>query len=499
MASCNFLPDVWTWITNLPPTTQWKSDIISISICPSNSSLSSSSQPSLKLCVTKDLKSSSVFLSIIADYNLPIYLWTSKPQPITNSSMKLLDSNNISNILLNFIEAVLKYCPNKNISLFRLPRIDSEKTMKDILNLVFLTLTFVICIYESPADLRSPCLNTLKNQLACPESRAVSKTLMRLLGSNVEEQWVRTFNLGITNWIEELKSANHLLRTPSPLFSYSVSSYGMWKVQLYCPVIAMEIQSSNHTPSDDRLLFSLNYHQLEGVIQLNYKVDIRDNWIDVFVHTDNIRCDVVSLITETLMNERGAGTTEKHFPARISLQLTPIMQANVLSISVGKSSENPTTEIGFEKGIEGSFDPQTVGISISAAESTTMSIRPWKFEQSVRGASTNLNWFLHDSGDGKEVYSSRPSKFTLLQPKAWFKNRYSSVHRPFTRQGGVIFARDEYGESVCWKVDKSVVGKSMEWEIRGWIWLTYWPNKHRTFYTETRRLEFREVLNLNLV
>ncbi|XP_027337561.1 uncharacterized protein LOC113851295 [Abrus precatorius] len=124
--------------------------------------------------------------------------------------------------------------------------------------------------------------------------------------------------------------------------------------------------------------------------------------------------------------------------------------------------------------------------------------KPWKFEESVYGYSANLNWFLHDSMDGKEVFSSKPSKFALLNPKSWFKNRYSSAYRPFTRQGGVIFAGDEYGESVWWKVDKGAIGKTMEWEIRGWIWLTYWPNKHITFYNETRRLEFREIVHLNV-
>lgn len=213
-----------------------------------------------------------------------------------------------------------------------------------------------------------------------------------------------------------------------------------------------------------------------------------------------IRCDVVKLLTDTLMNERGAGASEKHFPSRISLQITPTLQANVISISVSKSSENQPREIGVEKGIEASFEPPTaIGLHFSAAETVTTSLKPWKFEQSVYGNTANINWFLHDSGDGREVFSSKPSKFALLQPKAWFKNRYSSAHRPFTRQGGVIFAGDEYGESVSWKVDRGCVGKVMEWEIKGWIWLTYWPNKHRTFYTETRRLEFKEIVNLTLI
>lgn len=199
------------------------------------------------------------------------------------------------------------------------------------------------------------------------------------------------------------------------------------------------------------------------------------------------------------MNEKGVGASEKHFPSRISLQLTPTLQTEVLSVSVSKSSENPSREIGIEKSIETGLNiPTSLGLKISAGESTTVSLKPWKFEESILGNSVNLNWYLHDTADGREVATSKPSKFPLMHPNAWFKDRYSSPYRPFTRQGGIVFAGDEYGESVLWKMDKSAAGKVTEWEIKGWVWLTYWPNKHKTFYNETRKLEFSETLNLTL-
>lgn len=201
------------------------------------------------------------------------------------------------------------------------------------------------------------------------------------------------------------------------------------------------------------------------------------------------------------MNERGVGAEEKHFPSRIFLQLTPTVQTNIMSLSVSKSSENPAIEFGYEGHIEAGFDAPNPypGLKVSVGETMTMSLKPWKFEQSVDGYSANLNWFLHDAMDGREVFSSKPSKLALLNPKAWFRDRYSSAYRPFNRQGGVVFAGDVYGERVWWKVDKSAVGRSMEWELRGWIWLTYLPNKYKTFYNETRRLEFREILNLTII
>ncbi|KAL7107567.1 hypothetical protein ACP275_06G062900 [Erythranthe tilingii] len=506
-SSSSSFPDVFSWIEKLPPIIQWKtedSNNYSINLCPS----SSSSRPSLKLSINNFSTSYST-LSIFADYNLPISLWTSK-KILPTKSKKILDNNNEDDstpiLVSNFIEDVLKYCSNKCSSSPKLPRTAySENALKrDIFNFSLLTLTFVVCVYEAPTDLRASCLEILKNKLACTKSREVSKVLMRLMGSNTEEQWMRSMNLAITNWNLEIDpTANNntaVLKTPSSLFSYSRSTLGLWKVQLYCPVIAMDVEKSSGPSPDDRLIFSLNYHQLEGVIQLNYRVSVQEKWIQVMVNTDNIRCDVVKLLRETLMKERGTGASEKHFPSRIDLQITPTtLQSNVISISVSKSSENHRREIGVEKGIEASFEPPTaIGLHFSAGETVTTSLKPWKFEQSVYGNTANLNWFLHDSGDGREVFSSKPSKFALLQPKAWFKNRYSSAHRPFTRQGGVVFAGDEYGESVSWKVDRGCMGRCMEWEVNGWIWLTYWPNKHTTFYTDTRKFHFKEIVNLTL-
>ncbi|PIM97151.1 hypothetical protein CDL12_30381 [Handroanthus impetiginosus] len=470
---------------------------ISLTLCPS-----STSQACLKLSI-KCFNNYSFSLSIFADYNLPVFLWTSKTIPVLKpTSNKLLhDSDTISSLLINLIDDVIKYSPNRCPYSLKLPKnLQNNHHLKDIFNFSFLSLTFIVCIYEAPSDLRSSCLNTLKDQLACTKSRKVSKILMRLLGSNTEEQCMRSINLAITNWISEIQAANLHIKTPSPLFSYSFSTHGLWKVQLYCPVIAMNVEKASGSGLDDRLLFSLNYHQVEGVIQLNYKVVVKEKWIEVMVNTDNIRCDVIKLLTDTLMTERGAGPSEKHFPSRISLHITPTLQSNIISISVSKSSENPPREISVEKGIEASFEPPTsVGFNLLAGETSTISMKPWVFEQSVYGNSAILDWFLHDSMDGREVFSSKPSKMALLHHKAWFKNRYSNAYRPFTRQGGVVFAGDEYGERVCWKVDRACVGRSMEWEIKGWIWLTYWPNKYKSFYSETKRLEFREVLDLSLV
>ncbi|PIA59585.1 hypothetical protein AQUCO_00400461v1 [Aquilegia coerulea] len=495
-ASSSCFPDVWSWIQNLPPITQWNRDSMSLGIY----SLKST-KACLKFSITKNTlnHTPSVFFSIIVDYNTPISLWNSKSFKTNSQGPKILDEEITSSLFNNFINGVLNYGPMKNTTFLHIPPVDTISHFKEIFDLSVFTLTLLTCIYEAPHNIRSECLTALENYLTSSYSREISKMLMRLLGSNIEEQWMRSLNLAITNWVVELKASKHSLRAIVPLFSYAFSTFELCKVQLYCPIVAMDIETSSESSPQDRLKLSLRYHQLEGVIQFAYNVIPQEEYTNVVVKVDNIRCDVVRLVTKTLMAKRGAGEVEKHFPSRISLQLTPAFQTNVLSVSVGRSSENPIHDIGTGMSVDAGFTPPTsIGLNVTASETTTMSLKPWKFEQSVYGYSANLNWYLHNL-DGREVISSKPPKTAMCCPRtSWFKDRYSKASRAFTKQGGVIFAKDEYGDAVVWKVDKGQMGKSMEWELKGWIWLTYWPNKLRTFHNETRRFEFTETLNISL-
>nr|CAD1822047.1 unnamed protein product [Ananas comosus var. bracteatus] len=267
------------------------------------------------------------------------------------------DSYN-SSILLRYRQRVLKYGPNNKFP-YREPEIQISQDFSDIFNLAFTTLSLLVCIYEAPPHLRREFIDTLRVQLVSSRLRAASKPLMRFLGSNLEEQWMRSVNLGITNWIRELKASSNDFMPPSPLFSYALSARRLWKVQLYCPMVALSVEYPSGSTKDERLQFSLDYQQFESVFQFSYKVIFKENWIDVMVNVDNIRCDVIPLISETLMSKQGYGSEEKHFPSRISLQLTPTLQSDIISVSVSKSTDNPIHEVGLEKGLETSFDAPT--------------------------------------------------------------------------------------------------------------------------------------------
>lgn len=283
MATCDE-PDVWTWIVNLLPITNVQN---SMSLCTCSSKLS---YPSLKLTLTRNLQhqNPTFFFSISADFHVPITLWTSDTFMTKTKAPYAIDEHTILLIFHNFIRGVLNYAPNKDTVNLKFHTPPPSGKFRSMFNLAFLTLAFLVCIYEAPRDIRFPCLYTLRNHLTSMESRNGSKMLMRHLGSNLEELWMRSLNLAITNRIREAQASYHSLKSPSPLFSYSLSTLGLWKVQLYCPTIAMDVESSSGTP-DERLLLSLTYQQLEAVIQFSYRITYRENWVDVAVTIDNIR------------------------------------------------------------------------------------------------------------------------------------------------------------------------------------------------------------------
>ncbi|CAN6213592.1 unnamed protein product [Urochloa humidicola] len=494
------VPEIWQWIRSLPE--QWRGGSYSLQICNSPST-----NQSLNLVVSKHSETQPLNLSfsICAAFHDPISLWSSNYS--TPRSAHTTDLS--AGFLHDIICGVLRYGPYSNSrSLFRLPNVQiSENTGKSF-NLATFTLAILVSIYEAPSNLRHEFINKISAQLMCDEMRQAAKKLMLALGSNVEELWMQSVNLAATNWtMEGLRSGGG---SPSPfmVFSYALSVSRLWKVQVYCPVVAMAMEHPSHRTKDEKLLFSLNYQQLEAVIQLVYRVTFRENWIDVAVKVDNIRCDLVQLVSETLMAKQGYGSDEKHFPSRVFLQLTPMAQPDILSLSVGRSTDNPVHEVGFDTGLDASLGlmPASIGIGVSAHETVTQAVRPWKFEHSAHGNKASLGWFLHGGGGGggggRELFSGEPPRRglggLLRRPRSWSRDRYTDPGRPFTRSGGVVFAGDEYGEGVCWRMRPAAAGKTVEWEVRARVWVTYWPNKKRTMHTETRMVEFKEVLQLTV-
>ncbi|KAK1311853.1 hypothetical protein QJS10_CPA07g01207 [Acorus calamus] len=214
-----YLPDIYTWIKNLPPVHQWShTNPISLTIC----------SPSLALSATQNQNPTSITFTITANLHLPIALWTSSPIKPNQETLTQLFSD--------VIHGVLRYGPNKNLSFLRRPPNDPLRRR--------IQRRLQLRVWDAlvPCRLRSECLNALAaaGLVGRPGSRKDAAVMvMRAVGSNVEERWMRAVNLAVTNWAMTEKPAKMRV----PVFSYAVSASGLWKVQLWCPVVAMDVES----------------------------------------------------------------------------------------------------------------------------------------------------------------------------------------------------------------------------------------------------------------
>ena len=158
----------------------------------------------------------------------------------------------------------------------------------------------------------------------------------------------------------------------------------------------------------------------------------------------------------------------------------------------------PSYEHSNGASIQSGFElPAKFAVTAAATQASTTILKSWKMEQSVRGTDGNYGWVLYDGQSGKEMTKIRPS-MKMWHPKAWFNHRDSSAFRPFTKQGGVVFAGNEYPEPISWRVKREMEEQTLGWETGGSILLTYWPNKWKTFYCETRQLDCCEAVELSL-
>ncbi|GJN24961.1 hypothetical protein PR202_gb12740 [Eleusine coracana subsp. coracana] len=336
----------------------------------------------------------SLSFSICAEFHDSISLWSSNYSRLRSANTT---TDLSAGLLHDIICGVMMYGPYSNRrSLFSLPNVQiPEDSSGDIFNNAALTLAFLVSIYEAPSSLRREFIDIITARLTCKDMGDAAKKLMLALGSDIEEQWMRSLNLGITNWTMECLRSGGAPASLPRVFSYAVSATKLWKVQVYCPVAGMIVEQPSHQTKDEKLLFSLNYHQLECVIQFVCRVSIKKNWIDVVINVDNIRCDLVQLVSESLMAKQGYGSDEKHFPSRVSLQFTPRPLTDILSVSVSRSTDNPVHEVGVETGLDASLSvPATMGIGMSAHETVTRAVRPWKFEHSVHGNTASLSWLV---------------------------------------------------------------------------------------------------------
>eukprot|EP01018_Ginkgo_biloba_P004797 Gb_17354 [translate_table: standard] len=192
-SEANTFPDIWEWINGLPPPTQWKSDVMSVTLC-------SSSRAYLQFSAKRitDKKEQLLLFQLHPDFQLnPLYLWTSQPCDSRDSNTMF------GTLFLDFING------------------------------------------PEPAAAAKVLHHTMD---ATAIVRDKLRDMLNSLGADIEEHLMRSMGLMTTNrlfdaifkqdignlsvWEKSIESPN--------MYSYSRTANGCWKVRLYSPLLSMK-------------------------------------------------------------------------------------------------------------------------------------------------------------------------------------------------------------------------------------------------------------------
>ncbi|GLJ52269.1 hypothetical protein SUGI_1111920 [Cryptomeria japonica] len=249
--------------------------------------------------------------------------------------------------------------------------------------------------------------------------------------------------------------------------SYNSSVEGFWRIASHSLLLSLE-KTREPRIAEGKLQETSSHHLLNCILQFGHTVNICPHWIEVCLQMDNVTCDVLPPLHCDVPNEQ-------HFPAKICLTAGPENGFGVQSVSLSVSSPNPITHIGRENSYEATFEtPNVMGVKASASTTLTEKIKNWGFEQStINGTDAKMDWTLYDSTTGKPVYNNELPKSSFFGHKMSSIGRYVKACRAFTEQGGVVFAKDDYGKPITWRLNRDLEGQTLKWIVKASIWLTY--------------------------
>nr|GFA14210.1 hypothetical protein [Tanacetum cinerariifolium] len=105
-------------------------------------------------------------------------------------------------------------------------------------------------------------------------------------------------------------------------------THGLWVLKGYAPLMAMVRCRSkvNNARSlfeskESVLKYALAHQQVEVVVQLEYSVEFKENYIMVHARVDNIRVHVAKLGFNK--DEENVYMNERHFPSRVRVWVGP--------------------------------------------------------------------------------------------------------------------------------------------------------------------------------
>ncbi|KAH6833158.1 hypothetical protein C2S53_008101 [Perilla frutescens var. hirtella] len=534
--------DIWSWICELPNSDEWNQSnsqltftLASSTPIPNKTNYSSQYQ-SIQLRAERtsqlevdDLICFSVYLVGFNDDEKKA-VWASDACPLSSETPFLpLVLQLLQEIVSRSPTAQDSTCPRSQLQRLKPEPVSwildshSPESFSGFFNLVFLTRLFWICACDAPADVGSFFFRSLLapniETFACRHA-PVLRNFLVAVGTDVELCFMRTFGYMLAKWLI-LRDVEVGLRSLTPLpsknlgFSYAVESHGLWVLKGYAPVKSMQCMQSQGQKcifpavieaKESLLKYALAHQQLEAVIQLEYTVQFHENFIQVNARVDNLRIHVATLgFKKDIVNsDEDNFLNEKHFPSRIRVWVGPEVGASYVGgLSLGRSTDNVEREMEMQKTLKGSSGKlkKAPKVKAMARMATKSKIKNWRWDQDVDGNAAIFDATLCDNTTGVEIATWKPPRGGGGGGEIGLnlRRRYIGNGRPFTKSGGLIFAGEEYGEGVGWRVSKEMEGSVLKWRIGGQVWLSYWPNHVTTSYYETRCIEWCDEVDLPLL
>ncbi|XP_043713849.1 uncharacterized protein LOC122662317 [Telopea speciosissima] len=531
--------DMWSWICELPNSDEWaESDSPLVFQLAIEEDAKHNTQKSILLKAertsgsnTETLVTFSVCLEgfYYPSHNPHKTLWVSDPCPLSADKPFLP-------LLLQLLQDIIarapftydNTCPRSQLQKLKPEPVSwildshSPESFSTFFNLIFLCRLFWLCISDAPAEAGYLYMESLlgPNLSVLSTSKHVLRTFLTSIGVDGELCFMRTLGYMLAKWLI-LKGAAVVGKSQSLTknnlrlgFSYATESHGFWSLKGYAPVLSMtRIGGSDHDQSpqypvleakDFVLTYALAHQQLEALIQLEYTAEFHEGFIQVTARVDNLRFHVSKLGFGT--NDNGDYDEERHFPSKIRVWVGPEIGATyVAGLSLGRSTDNPEREVETQKVVKGNFGKSKSSslprLKATARTSTRKTMKNWRWEQDAEGNAAVFEAVLYDNTSGDEVVTWKPGMVggDLKTKNGSFRKRYSGASRAFNKTGNVVFARDQHGEEVVWRLSKDMEGSVLKWRIGGKVWLSYWPCNVQSSHIETRCVDWCDEVDLPLI
>eukprot|EP00268_Persea_americana_P017139 TRINITY_DN18206_c0_g1_i1.p1 TRINITY_DN18206_c0_g1~~TRINITY_DN18206_c0_g1_i1.p1 ORF type:complete len:526 (+),score=21.17 TRINITY_DN18206_c0_g1_i1:299-1876(+) len=518
--------DVCSWIRNLPSPTDWPESDSQLTL-----QLASSNEKSV---LFKAEPTSGSNTEALVTFSISLHgffhppanpnktLWVSNPCQLASTR------NPVSltvTLLHQLVQETIARAPASNDSMVAPFDLDPESISRAFsssppepafsrfFNLVLLCRLFWLCISDAPAEAGllffqalAPSLHTF---LQC---KPAMSAFMAAVGADGELLFMRTLGYMLAKWfiLREVREVS-----PSPVtdnrhlgLSYASESHGLLLLKGYAPVASMSRAGVNGArdysgifdAKESVLKYALAHQQLEAVIQLEYSAAYHAGFIRVGVRLDNLRIHVTRLGFGGPEEQEQPYAHERYHPTRVRVWAGPVSGSSCpASLTLGRSTDNPETEAEARTYVKGSFGKSKSSKAKAMVKSSTrVRRRDWRWEQHADGNTAIFEGVLcnYENGAKAATWQPRTGSNGEVGPRGGVQRRCWN--------GGLVFAGDEYGEEVSWRMGREEVMREMDggdllkWRLGGKIWLSYWPCDSENSHYETRSVEWCEEVKLPL-